>query len=383
MLDLRVDDHADPLAELRRLFDKSLERFQPFVACLPSRANPAGIIDRAVIERKIERFHATPQAMPRRIKADRGADARNDVRRIPSGTAAHLRTGDDFRSGHRRVRATPTIRSGSMRTSSARAAGRWNGLIASGWHTCCDRDAARVDGALQGSESFGSPGLEYLKWLAPVRPGDALTLHAEVLDVRRSERTSRSAIVRWRWRLVNQDGVAVLELVATSLFDLAQAAATTRERLPRRGSRNERCTPRQRLAGCRRASDSVVDVHARRPVPARARAHLLSRPHWCYVGLEAEIPNAGDFKRTFVGERQVIMVRDPTTAAINVVENRCAHRGDAVLPGELRQQPGLPLSVPPVELRPEGQPDRRARTGAASTASRAGCRRTSSSRTTG
>jgi uncharacterized Ntn-hydrolase superfamily protein len=59
VLDLRVDDHADPLAELRRLFDKSLERFQPFVACLPSRANPAGIVDRAVIERNIERFQAT------------------------------------------------------------------------------------------------------------------------------------------------------------------------------------------------------------------------------------------------------------------------------------------------------------------------------------
>jgi uncharacterized Ntn-hydrolase superfamily protein len=59
LLDLRVDDHADPLAELRRLFEKSLERFQPFVACLPSHANPAGILDRAVIERNIERFQAT------------------------------------------------------------------------------------------------------------------------------------------------------------------------------------------------------------------------------------------------------------------------------------------------------------------------------------
>jgi uncharacterized Ntn-hydrolase superfamily protein len=58
-LDLRVDDHVDPLGELRRLYDKSLERFQPFVACLPSRANPAGVVDRAVIEREIERFHAS------------------------------------------------------------------------------------------------------------------------------------------------------------------------------------------------------------------------------------------------------------------------------------------------------------------------------------
>ena len=56
MLDIRVDDHAEPLAELRRLYEKSLERYQPFVACLPSRARPAGITDRAVIEREIELF---------------------------------------------------------------------------------------------------------------------------------------------------------------------------------------------------------------------------------------------------------------------------------------------------------------------------------------
>jgi len=62
-LDLRVDDHAEPIVELRRLYEKSLERFQPFVACLPSRANPAGITDRALIEAEIERFQA---ARPRR-----------------------------------------------------------------------------------------------------------------------------------------------------------------------------------------------------------------------------------------------------------------------------------------------------------------------------
>jgi uncharacterized Ntn-hydrolase superfamily protein len=55
-LDLRVDDHPEPLAELRRLYEKSLERYQPFVACLPSRSRPAGITDRAVIEREIELF---------------------------------------------------------------------------------------------------------------------------------------------------------------------------------------------------------------------------------------------------------------------------------------------------------------------------------------
>jgi len=62
LLDLRVDDHPDPLAELRRLHDVSLERFQPFVTCLPSRARPAGITDRAIIEREIERFQAARTA---------------------------------------------------------------------------------------------------------------------------------------------------------------------------------------------------------------------------------------------------------------------------------------------------------------------------------
>ena len=57
-LDIRVDDHEEPIQELQRLYQKSLERFQPFVACLPSHARPAGITDRAVIEAEIERFQA-------------------------------------------------------------------------------------------------------------------------------------------------------------------------------------------------------------------------------------------------------------------------------------------------------------------------------------
>jgi uncharacterized Ntn-hydrolase superfamily protein len=57
-LDLRVDDHPDPIAELKRLYQVSLERYQPFLACLPSAARPAGITDRAAIEAEIERFQA-------------------------------------------------------------------------------------------------------------------------------------------------------------------------------------------------------------------------------------------------------------------------------------------------------------------------------------
>ena len=57
-LDIRVDDHAEPVAEMRRLYAVSLQRFQPFVACLPGRHDPVGELDRARIEARIEAFHA-------------------------------------------------------------------------------------------------------------------------------------------------------------------------------------------------------------------------------------------------------------------------------------------------------------------------------------
>lgn len=57
-LDIRVDDHADPIPELIRLYAVSLERFQPFVATLAKRGDPSGILDRAQIEESIQRFHA-------------------------------------------------------------------------------------------------------------------------------------------------------------------------------------------------------------------------------------------------------------------------------------------------------------------------------------
>jgi len=61
-LDLRVDDHAEPIAELRRLYTVSLQRFQPFIACLPGRHDPVGELDRARIEARIDAFHASRAA---------------------------------------------------------------------------------------------------------------------------------------------------------------------------------------------------------------------------------------------------------------------------------------------------------------------------------
>jgi acyl dehydratase len=101
------------------------------------------------------------------------------------------------------------------------AASRWQGLIASGWQTCAIAMRLAVDAALADSESFGSPGLEYLKWVNPVRPGDALTLHADVLEVRRAQSQPQLGILKWRWQLLNQNEQPVLDLTATSLFELS------------------------------------------------------------------------------------------------------------------------------------------------------------------
>lgn len=60
-LDLRVDDHAEPILELQRLYAVSRERYQPFVACLAGRLDAVGVTDRAEIESRIARFHATSQ----------------------------------------------------------------------------------------------------------------------------------------------------------------------------------------------------------------------------------------------------------------------------------------------------------------------------------
>jgi acyl dehydratase len=107
------------------------------------------------------------------------------------------------------------------------SAGRHGGLIASGWHTCALAMRLAVQAALEGSESFASPGLGALHWLHPVRPGDALRLKMTVLETRRSRSQRSTGILRWRWQMFNQHGTEVLDIEATSLFDLPASGDPT------------------------------------------------------------------------------------------------------------------------------------------------------------
>lgn len=99
--------------------------------------------------------------------------------------------------------------------------GRWGGLIASGWYTCAIAMRMAVDAMLHDSESFGSPGLGEVRWRVPVRPEDTLRLEARVQGVRRSTSRDDLGIISWSWTILNQHNEAVLDLDATSLFDLS------------------------------------------------------------------------------------------------------------------------------------------------------------------
>jgi acyl dehydratase len=103
--------------------------------------------------------------------------------------------------------------------------GRWRGLIASGWHTCAIAMELMVKNVLSGSEAFGSPGIDTIKWQYPVRANDAVALHFEVLRSSKSP-SNRTGIVLSKSELWNQNDRQVLTLQGTTLFDLTPSPST-------------------------------------------------------------------------------------------------------------------------------------------------------------
>ena len=94
----------------------------------------------------------------------------------------------------------------------------FGGLCASGWHTCALAMRLTVDHMLRDSSSLGSPGLESLKWLKAVYPGDRLTLRHTILESRALRKRPQAGMVRSRWELFNQDGDKVLEMDGYGFF---------------------------------------------------------------------------------------------------------------------------------------------------------------------
>jgi acyl dehydratase len=94
----------------------------------------------------------------------------------------------------------------------------FGGLIASGWHTCCVLMRHMVDAYIGDSTCVGSPGLDSLKWLKPVRPGDTLSFRSTVLEARASASRPQVGLVRFRWEALDAAGAVVLSLEGWQIF---------------------------------------------------------------------------------------------------------------------------------------------------------------------
>lgn len=93
-------------------------------------------------------------------------------------------------------------------------------LVASGWHTCSVMMGMLVRNMLAGSTSLGSPGVDEIRWLKPVRVGDTLTMTNAILAKRVSASKPDRGIVDTQWEGVNQHGETVVTVRAKSLFGL-------------------------------------------------------------------------------------------------------------------------------------------------------------------
>ena len=86
-------------------------------------------------------------------------------------------------------------------------------LSASGWHTCgMTMSMIVANHKAVGHQGLGSPGIDELRWLRPVYPGDTLRVETEVLDKRRSASKPDRGIFTTATRVFNQDGVMVLSM---------------------------------------------------------------------------------------------------------------------------------------------------------------------------
>lgn len=94
----------------------------------------------------------------------------------------------------------------------------FGGVIASGWHTCGMIMRQVVDGLLNDSSSMGSPGVDEVRWILPVRPGDTLSVTAETLDLRASTSKPDRGVVFTMWRAFNQDGQLVCTIKGMGMF---------------------------------------------------------------------------------------------------------------------------------------------------------------------
>ena len=94
----------------------------------------------------------------------------------------------------------------------------YGGLIASGWHTVALCMRLLVDGVFGHSHGMGSPGVDEIRWLQPVRPGDTLTVRAIMLEARVSRSKPDRGVLRFRIEAYNQHHEQVLSMTGTGFM---------------------------------------------------------------------------------------------------------------------------------------------------------------------
>jgi len=94
----------------------------------------------------------------------------------------------------------------------AAARGPFGGLIASGWHTAAMMMRLFCNHFLSKAASLTSPGIDELRWLRPVRPGDVLRIRVSVLEATRSRSRRDRGMVRTLVEVLNQNSEVVMSL---------------------------------------------------------------------------------------------------------------------------------------------------------------------------
>ena len=107
----------------------------------------------------------------------------------------------------------------------AAAGSLYGGLIASGWHTAAIAMRMMCDEYLLRAASLGSPGLDSLKWLLPVRPGDILSVRLTILETRPLESKPGVGLLKSRHEVLNQDRQVVMRMEGYGMFRRRPAAS--------------------------------------------------------------------------------------------------------------------------------------------------------------
>jgi acyl dehydratase len=102
--------------------------------------------------------------------------------------------------------------------------GPFGGLIASGWHTAAMMMRLIVDNFLPKNASLGSPGIDELRWLRPVRPGDVLSVRLSILEATRSRSKPDRGVVRTLCEVLNDDQQVVMSLKAMNIIACRSAS---------------------------------------------------------------------------------------------------------------------------------------------------------------